>query len=308
MSTTTTRWDTTSNQDLLKKGALRKIFDDTAREAKVEYPIVFNDLKSTEYKPKDQRIAGLTSSSEIVEGQNIPLQQPLIGLQKEYEWRVFGSGFRITEKMEFFNQFNLSKRLAKSLARVQKETKDTTCAAIFNTMTATDYERQVGFDDLAIASTAHTQLPTSSTYSNYGSAELSVTSLADARYHFAMLEDDRGMWMGSTPTHLVIHPNLYVTAKEILGSEYKPLEQSNTINVLQEMDLKIFEYHRLTGTTCWFMIAKDADYDFNVFTAWEPDFVVKPAPDNTRDSVATSRQMFCNGYGSVKGVYVGKAS
>lgn len=304
----TTRWDTTTNRDLLKKGALRKIFDDTAREAKVEYPIVFNDLKSTEFEPKDQRIAGLSATSEIVEGQNIPLQSPLIGLQKKYEWRIFGSGFRITEKMDFFNQFNLSKRLAKSLAKAQKETKDVDCAYIFNNMTSTTYERNVGFDDLAVASALHTQLPNSETYSNYGNAELSITSLADARYHFAMLEDDRGMWMGSTPTHLVIHPNLYVTAKEILGSDNKPLEQSNTINVLKEMDLKIFEYHRLTGTTCWFMLAKGDDYDFNVFTAWEPNFITKPAPDNTLDTVAVSRQMFCNGYGQVKGIYVGKAS
>lgn len=308
MATVTTRWDTTTNKDLLKKGALRKIFDDTQREAKVEYPIVFNEISSSEYQPKDQRIAGLTSAPEIAEGQNIPLQSPLIGLQKAYDWRLFGSGFRITEKMEFFNQFNLSKKLARSLALIMKETKDTECASLFNNMTSTTYERNVGFDDLAIASASHTQLPTSLTYSNYGNAELSITSLADARYYFAMLEDDRGMWIGASPTHLVIHPNLYITAKEILGSDSKPLEQSNTINVLQEMNLKIFEYHRLTGTTCWFMIAKDSNYDFNCLTAWEPDFVVKPAPDNTRDSVATSRQMFTYSYGSVKNLYCGKAS
>jgi len=308
MSTITTRFDTTTNSDLLKKGALRKIFDDTTGAEKVEYPIVFNDLKSSEYKPKDQRIAGLTSTLEIVEGQNIPLQQPLLGEQKEYEWRTFGSGFRITEKMEFFNQFGLPKKMAKSLAKMQKYTKDTEAATLFNNMTSTTYERNVGFDDLAIASASHTQLPTTLTYSNYGNAELSITSLADARYYFAMLEDDRGNWKGATPTHLVIHPNLYVTTKEILGSEYKPLEQSNTINVLREMDLKIVEYHRLTGTTTWFVIAKDDDYDFNMFTAWEPDFVIKPAPDNTRDTVATSRQMFTFGYGSVKNLYVGKAS
>jgi hypothetical protein len=308
MGTITTRFDTTTNSDLLKKGALRKTFDDTMGEAKVEYTNVFNDLKSTEYKPKDQRIAGLTSAQEIVEGQNIPLQSPVLGEQKEYEWRIFGSGFRITEKMEFFNQFGLPKKMARSLAKIMKETKDVEVATLFNNMTSTTYERNVGFDNLAIASAAHTQLPTTLTYSNYGNAELSITSLADARYYFAMLEDDRGVWKGASPTHLVIHPNLYFTAKEILGSDYKPLEQSNTINVLKEMDLKIFEYHRLTGTTCWFMIAKDEDYDFNVFTAWEPDFVIKPAPDNTRDTVATSRQMFTYSYGSVKNLYVGKAS
>ena len=308
MSTITTRWDTTTNHDLLKKGALRKIFDDTQKEAKVEYPIVFNDLKSSEYQPKDQRIAGLTTATEIVEGQNIPLQQPLIGLQKAYDWRIFGSGFRITEKMEFFNQFNLSKRMAKSLSKMMKETKDIEAATLFNNMTSTTYERNVGFDDLAIASASHTQLPTTLTYSNYGNADLSITALADARYYFSMLEDDRGNWMGSSPTHLVIHPNLYTTAKEILGSEYKPIEQSNTINVLREMDLKIFEYHRLTGTTTWFVIAKNDEYDFNMFTAWEPDFEVKPAPDNTRDKVATSRQMFTFSYGNVKQLYVGKAS
>jgi len=295
----------------MKTGTLRKIFDTTSREVKLEYPQVTNDLKTDLLVEKDQRLAGLSPASEIVEGENIPLQGPVYGGQKSYTQRYFGTGFRMTWQMDFFNKYKLWQKWAKDLGQVMKETKDTEVAVMFNNMTSTSLTCGTGFDSLAIANDTHTGLLDGSTadnYDNYLNADLSVSSIADARYYFAMLKNDLGVWMGATPTTLVIHPNLYITAKEIFGTEGKPHELSNTINVLPEMGLKIFEYHRLTGTTTWFMIAKNGNYDFNVFTSKEPDFVEKDAPDNTRDRIITSMQAFTYGWGDPRRLFCGKAS
>ena len=298
--------DNTTNKDLLK-GTLRKLFDDTGKATPIEYPTVCNDLKTKDEYERDARMAGLLRPSEIAEGQNIPIQSPAMGTTKTYPQRQFGTGFRMTFKMDFFNKYKLYNKLTKSLSKVMKEGKDAEIATMFNNFTSTSLTCGTGFDSLAIASATHTLLPTSSTYSNYLNAALSQSGLESARYYFATLKDDRGYWMGSKPTHLVIEPTLWPTARVLIGSEYKPGEISNDINVVPEMGLKLFEYHRLTSTTCWFVIAKNDEYDFNVFTALEPRMFFKDASDDTLDLVGLSLQFFCYGWGSAKQLYCGRA-
>jgi len=308
MATVRVSFDTTTNKDLLK-GTLRKLHDDTVREAKVEYPVVTNDLKTKDEYERDAQMAGLAYPSEIGEGQNIPTQTPQMGSTKTYTQRQFATGFRMTFKMDFFNKYNLWEKCAKDLGKVMKEGKDAEIATMFNNFTSTSLTCGTGFDGLAIANTAHTGLnpaTTSDNYSNYLNASLSQSGLESGRYYFATLKDSMGYWMGAKPTHVVIEPTLWFRAKELLGSDLKAGEFSNTINVLPELNLKIFEYHRLTSTTCWFMIAKNDQYDFNVFTALEPKMIIKDAEDDTLDKVALSIQFFTYGWGNPKMLYVGR--
>jgi len=86
------------------------------------------------------------------------------------------------------------------------------------------------------------------------------------------------MFMGGNPTHLVYNPKLHFTAKQIVGSDYVPFEESNTINIVPEMKLTLFEDPRITSTTMWFMLAKDDNFDINVFTSQEPDLEISDAP------------------------------
>ena len=309
MSTVRIPFDTTSNKDLLKTGALRQIFDNTVREAKSEYSILTNDLKTSDEYERDQNMAGLLEAIEIAEGQNIPVQAPVLGESKTYTQRQFGAGFRMTHKMDYFNKYSLWKRWAKDLAKIQIESKDIEIATMFNSPTSTSLTCGTGFDSNAIAYATHTGLAagTGDNYSNYLNAALSVSGVQAARYYFAMLKDDMGKWMGAVPNVLYIQPTLFFTGKEILGSSDKPHEFSNTINVIPEMDLKLFEYHRLTGTAAWGMAAtQDSQYDYNVFTAMKPIFVTKSAPDNTLDKVCISLQYFTYGWGDPRLLYVGK--
>ena len=303
-----TAFDTTTNKDLLK-GTLRKLHDDTVREAKVEYPTVCNDLKTKDIYERDAKMAGLQYPGEISEGQGIPIQTPAMGTNKTYTQRQFGTGFRMTHKMNFFNKFNLWKRWTKDLAKVMKEGKDVEIATMFNNLTSTSLTCGTGFDSMAIANDAHTGLnpnTTSDNYDNYLNAALSQSGLESMRYYFSTLKDDMGYWMGAKATHLVIEPTLYFTAKELLGSDNKAHEFSNTVNILAELVLKLFEYHRLTSTTCWFGLCKDSKYDINVFTALEPKMFIKDAPDNTLDMVAIAIQYYTYGWGNPKQIYVGK--
>jgi len=114
------------------------------------------------------------------------------------------------------------------------------------------------------------------------------------------------LYIGATATHLVYQPNLHFTAKQIVGSNYVPFEESNTINIVPEMNLTLYEDPRLTSTTMWFMLAKNDKFDINVFTAQEPDLVIGDAPDTTRDRIATSDQWFTFGWGDARMFYLGR--
>lgn len=305
-------FDTTTNKDLLKEGGLRKLFDNTIHEAKVFYKDLVNDLKTADEYVRDLRHAGLNGAVELVEGQEIPIQKPVLGTTKTYTQRQFGSGFRMTNRMDIFNKYNLWQKYSKSLAKAMKEAKDVEVHVMFNNLTSAALTCGVGFDTLAIAHDTHTGLLAGSTadnYDNYLNAALSVSALESARYYFKTRKDDMGMYVGGNPTHLVLEPTQFITAKEILGSDLKSHELSNTTNVIKDemTGLRVYEDPRLTSTTTWFMLDKNADdFDFNVFTKQEPDFVTMDAPDTTRDRIATSLMYFTYGFGHQGALYAGK--
>ena len=305
----TTRFDPTSPQHLLKDGLIRQIFDTTKREAKTFYKSLVNDKTTKEYWVRDFRMAGLETASELAEGENIPIFSPVANTTKTYTQRRFGAGVRMTAAMQKFNKYDLWKRWVADLAKIQKEAKDVEIHTMFNSPTSTTLDCGVGFDTYALAYDTHTGLlsgSTSDNYDNYLNASMSISAVEDGRYYFATLKDDMGMYIGATATHLVYQPNLHFTAKQIVGSNYVPFEESNTINIVPEMNLTLYEDPRLTSTTMWFMLAKNDKFDINVFTAQEPDLFIGDAPDTTRDRIATSDQWFTFGWGDARMFYLGR--
>ena len=309
MAIITSRFDTTSNKDLLKLGSLREIFDTTVREAKVFYPKLVNDLTTKDEYERVQRMAGLNLPVELAEGQQIPADTPTLGLSKTYTQRQFGQGYRMTHRMDKFNKYNLFKRWSKDLGKLMKEAKDIEIHVMFNNLTSAALTCGTGFDTYAAGHDTHTGLLAGSTadnYDNYLGAGLSVSNLETVRYYFATLKDDMGMYMGAIPDTLVFQPTQWPTVREILGSELRPHELSNTKNWVPEWGIKPLEDPRLTATTCWFVLAKGNDsYDFNVFTSEEPEMHIMDAYDRTLDRMCLTIQMFTYGWGDPRMLYVG---
>ena len=305
-----TSFDTTTNSDLLKVGTLRKLFDNTARKTQTFYAGMCNDLTTDLEEEKDLRMAGLDTASEIAEGQNIPIRGPALDTTKSYNQRQFGTGFRMTHKMDKFNKYKLYDKQAKSLGKVMKESKDIEIHTMFNSPTSASLDCGTGFDGFAIAYATHTGLNPNNTddnYSNYLNAALSHSALESGRYYFATLKDDMGLFMGGSANKLIYTPYLHFTAVELTGSEKRPYDATNTTNKpVTSMGLQLFENPRLTGTTAWSLAdTTNDDYDFNVFTAMEPKMFSKDAPDNTQDKIVTSLQYFTYGWGDPRLLYVG---
>lgn len=310
MATIRTTFDDSTNKDLLKVGTLRKIFDSTVRKAVEEYKNMYKTDTTDLYEERETELAGLDWASEFAEGQNIGIQAPQRGETKEYTQRFFGTGFRMTFAMDHFNKYGLWKRWAKSLGKVMTESMDDELAVLWNNPTSTTLTCGTGYDGLALANAAHTGLKPNSTadnYNNYGNAALSHTAMLNARYYYSTLKDSMGHFMGAKADTLYFEATLWPTVSELLGSEGKPYEMSNTDNVIPRLGVKPFEYHRLSSTTAWGMLNKnDEDYDIKCLISLKTRMFTKDAPDNTQDRIITAMNFFTYGWGDARRVYVGK--
>jgi hypothetical protein len=298
-----TQFDTSTNKDMFKT-LVKNWWNLSDREAMVEYPNVVKTLTTQDEYERLGRWAGLEYPGSVPEGQAIGIQDPKFGQVKDYSQDAFGTGFRITHRMKKFEKVGLFEFLVKDLKKVQKEGKDVEIARMFNNMTATTYA--TGFDSLAIAHDSHTCLDdASTTYDNYLNAALSTSALESVRNYYNYMYDDQAQIITAVPDTLVVNYSLITTAEELLGSSQKAHELSNTKNVLKGW-LDIFLYHRLTSTTCWFVIAKkDPLYGYYVWTSQEPEVRTKDAPDTTWDSVCTSLQYFKYGCADPRMLYCG---
>ena len=311
----TTDFDTSTYKYILKDG-VNKIFDATQRTAISLYPNVMNDRTTNELYVDDLQYAGLGAAQTVNEGEPIPILSPTLGEDKRYTQGGTGAGFRITHKMKYFNKIGMVKRLTASLSKTMVESKDVDVARLFNAPTATAALTTGagtvggGFDATGtdLAEDTHYKADTDYTYDNYLNQALAVSSIKSARYYFATMTDDKGMYCGAIPTVLAFEPTLYYTVKEIFGSEHIPFEQSNTINELKNMKLTFLEYPRLTSTTAWFMEAKNDDmFDINVLTSMKPIIVTRDAPDTSLDTLVLSLQYYTFGYGDTRMYFCGSA-
>ena len=303
-----TFWDTSTGKESLKT-LTRSWFDSTDKEALVEWKNLCKDISTKDDYEREARIAGLGAMSAMVEGQNIPLEEPKFGGTKDFTQVAYGNAFRITDRMKRFNKIGLMEKLTRSLKKTMVEGKDIEVAKIWNNLTATTYAS--GFDTYALAYDTHTCLDdAATTYDNYLDASLATGSYESALQYFDKLYDDQGNVFVGKARKLVVCPALRVTAYQLTGADKKPFEQSNTnydLNKYFGFDVVPFTYHRFSGSTAWMVLGDVGDemYGPRVYTALEPDLETKDGDDRTRDTVVTSIQYFKYGFTDPRLVYVG---
>ncbi len=304
----TSAQDTSTNKDLFKVGTLRNIFDTTMKKEPQFSEELYNVKPTRLLTVRDQQMGGFEPATEHYEGQEIAVQDPATGNQKEYTQRFFGNGFRMTFVADRYNQYNLWTRYAKGVAKSQVTARDVELAVPWNSPASTSLTCGTGFDSKALAYNTHTGLLSGSTadnYDNYLNSALSYSAIESARYYFRTLQNDMGQLLVLNPTHLVYEPTLHPTAVEMTRGQYKAWEDTRTPNWIGDLGLKLYEYPRLTSTTRWYMLAKGDYYDVNMFVGMRPNFVTKDAPDRTLDKMCLTEQHFTYGWGDPRAVYLG---
>lgn len=289
-------WDETTDQKFIR-GTMHEVFDSTEHPAYESWKKCYRDEKTDQYKVFMARYAGLEHGGSVAEGANIPTYDPKFGEEINSVQQRFGSGFTITDMAKrFYKQIDPFKKMSKDLKKTQLEMKDIEVFKMWNDPRNGTYSN-TGYDGLALLADSHACLDdSSSTYDNNLTSDLTVGSYEDAKIYFRTLVDDQGYLMPRKMDTLMVPVQLETTAEQLMKATNIPWEQSNTPNTYKGM-ADIFCAERMTDDDAWYCLKKnDDDYGPYVKTSQTPDFKIQDAADTSRNTWATSQQIFDYGF------------
>lgn len=260
---------------------LSNIWFDAYPQRAVEYTAYLNMRSTTKAQVTDFKMTDLGALRLKGEGDSIVYDDPIAGPQKVYTWVRFALGYQITDEMTQNDLYGQTAKIEKGLIKSAVDLQEVKGAALLNGAfgtTDSDGYSSTGFDGLQLCSTAHTRLDGGATQRNRPStdADLGVTALQNALTDFDNYLDDRGRPSLIQAKKMIISSGDKWTAKELLGSEYKPGTANNEINALKDEGLSFMVSHYKTDTDSWFLVGDlhDANFIWNTRprTGMDEDF------------------------------------
>ncbi len=227
---------------------LRKIFMDEYGLPEGQVENIYGVEKSTKATEYDLGIGGLGDLEEFTG--TIPYGSFEQQYRVSYTHREWVKGIKIERKLVDDDQYNVINKRPASLAVVAKRTKEKHGATIFNSAFGTSVF--TGGDGLALCSTAHTRIGTTTTVSNSGTTALSATAVEATRLAGRQFTDETDNLMTARFDTLIVPPNLEETAWEIVNANGKLGTADNDPN-FSKGKYKIIVWDYLTDTNNWFM-------------------------------------------------------
>lgn len=285
---------------ILLEPKLRNIWNESWPPRPLEFPRFCNISSSKKAQETDYKMTGLGAMQNKPEGTDVTYGDPIAGSTKVYTHTTNGLGYRVTAEMRRHELYGQIDKLERSLMRSAVQRQETDAANILNNAFST---AQAGFTaSEALIATSHARLDGGTAQSNRPTTDVSlgVTALQNGIIQFHLWLDDRGRPFVSVPKLLVIHPNDLMTARELLGSQYKPGTANNEVNALKEDNLEFMVSHYVTDTNAWFLIGDNHDlnfiWDLRPTTSMDEDF---DSDDIKRKLV----QAYSTGFGEWRGTY-----
>ena len=283
---------------------LRKIIFDGYTEMPTEYDKFLNvsSVDKRQYLD-DYKMGGFGTVPTKPEGTSIVYDDPIPGTTVRYTWTPYGKGFRVTHEAMVDELYGPMRRMAKALGRSFRNQVEVIGASVLNNAFNTAY---VGFDaGKALCSTTHALLRGGTARNHPTTAiDFGVTALQDALIDFEKMLDESSMPISYRAKYLVIPPETWPQAREVLGSQFKPYTSDNEINTLSAEGLTIVVSHYLTDAAadCWFLLADKSDHDLQLFH--REKFTTDASDDfDTGDGKMKGYMRLGVGYGDWRGVW-----
>lgn len=179
----------------------------------------------------------------------------------------FAQGIQVERRLFDDDQFSVIDQKPKALAGAMYRLRQTHGARIFNNAFSNDTFFATNSESVALCSTAHTTavpgVSTSSGFDNSNTTALSAVSVATARNDMVNFRGDQAERISVVPDTLLVPPQLYDTAFEIVGSQGKPDTANNNANV-HYGQYEVYEWVYLTDSNDWFMMDSRMMKDFGL--------------------------------------------
>jgi phage major head subunit gpT-like protein len=179
-----------------------------------------------------------------------------------YSHREWVKGIKIERKLVDDDLYNVINARPRQLAVVARRTREKHGASLFNNAFNTTIF--AGGDTLALCSTAHTYVGTSTTVGNSGTTALSATAVEATRLLGMQLTDETDNLMDIQYDTILVPPNLEETANIIVKTDKDVGSAQNDIN-FNKGRYQVKVWSRLTDTNNWFMV--DSKY-MKLFLKW----------------------------------------
>lgn len=216
----------------------------------------------TEYQSDKQfeKYQGLTEyglAGVKPQGGSVPYRDPYQGFQKEILNVTYGLGSTITYEMMRFDQYNLFNRIPEQLAKSVRRTEETVVHNLLNNGFATALTPTTTADGVALFSTSHVLVASSTLLSNTPStaADFSQTALEQAYIDVGRFVDDQNLPIVVDLERLIVPVESQHLARKVLQTEYEVNSGNNTINPVSSarmpLDLVVTPY--ITDTDSWYI-------------------------------------------------------
>jgi hypothetical protein len=239
--------------DLLDKRVTKLFYDELTQLPDIRGKF-FGMEKSNDSFERWSEVGALPDFQAFTD--SVPYQSQYQGYATTATHLEFANGFQVTRDLYDDDRHGIWERRPVALANAYNRTVQKHGARAFNNAFSVDSLFYTNSEAVALCSTAHTTTSgasTSSGFSNSVTSAMSATSLAAARIQMRAFRGDQGERISTLPSKILIPPDLYDVAFEIVKSAGKPDTANNNANVHQnQYEIQDWEY--LTDTNNWFLL------------------------------------------------------
>ena len=249
---------------------LRDIIGEAYLQPTRVYPQYLNVLTSKRAFEDDINLALLNQSQAKAELEPVIFQDPLEGNTTRYTMTAYALGISISHEMMEDNLYNALNDLPALLGRSQALTENRQAASVLNNGFATN-----GADGVPLFDNSHPLLRGGTSDNLLTAATISPASVQDMLINLEQQVDQAGEPIIFESVFLVAPRELIYRAREVLESQLRALESSNTKNVIGSIDLVIDPW--LSSATAWFGITNKAMHKLKFY--WRERMTIDNWPD-----------------------------
>jgi len=232
-----------------------------------QFSEVFRMESSSRSIEQTTEVTGFGQFAVVPENDRTVYDDPLPGFNKTYVHAQYSLGFKVSRIAQDDDKFGVIRKLASELGKSAKETKEVTCAAVFNT----GFTSATGPDGQTLFSTAHPLIGggIQSNRLSYAT-DPDVTSIQLVLTLARQTVDHRGKKIRIPPRKCIFPAPLEFIGAELLGGGDRSDTANRTINAFKRRSgmpsfdsWMVWDY--LTDPHAWFVQGEKEDSELRYY-------------------------------------------
>ena len=269
-----------------------------------QFSEVFRMESSSRSIEQTTEVTGFGQFAVVPENDRTVYDDPLPAFNKTYLHTQYSLGFRVSRIAQDDDKFGVVRKLASELGKSAKETKEVTCANVFNT----GFTSATGPDGVSLFNTAHPLVGggVQTNRLSYAS-DPDVTSMQLALTDMRQTLDHRGKKLRIPPKKAIFPTALEFVGAELLGGTDRPDTANRAINAFKRRSgMPSFEswmvWDYLTDPNAWFIEAEKEDTELRFYNR-ESFNVVHDLDFDSRAIKSAGWYRHSVGYNGFYGIY-----